>query len=216
MNRYYNKLLIGILISMLMSPIIRAQDTENIFQTRSEFKLSYKLSDKWTLALTPELRFDDSFSIDKYILELRTVYNPFKRLSLGASYRFVANDRETKSTEYLQRYAFDAKYKYKISRWTPSIRLRYTNYSEDDSDGEYLRYKAAVDYNIKKCKLTPFAGAELFQELNNSELHKVRYSIGGEYKLNKNNAISTAYKLDFFLQKNENKHIFHIAYKLKF
>lgn len=118
---------------------IEAQEVENTFQTRTEFKLSYKLSDKWKIMAIPELRFDDSYSIDKSILELKTVYSPIKRLSLGASYRFIANQRETKDTEYLQRYAFDASYKYKIDRWTPKLRIRYTNYSEDNAQGEFLR-----------------------------------------------------------------------------
>lgn len=193
-----------------------AQSIENSYQTRTELKLNYKLSDKWKIIATPELRLDDSFSIDKYILELRTVYSPVKNLSLGAAYRFVANKRQTKDTEYLQRYAFDAAYKYKIDRWTPKVRLRYTNYSEDDTKGEFLRYKAALAYNIKKCKFSPFVGAELFHELNNQEFLKMRYSLGGDYKLNKKNAITLAYKLDYFMQEFLNKHIVYVGYKYKF
>jgi len=193
-----------------------AQDVENTFQTRTEFKLSYKLSDKWKIQAIPELRFDDTYSVDKYILELKTIYNPFKKLSLGASYRFIANTRETKDTEYLQRYAFDAKYDFKIDRWKPSVRLRYTNFSEDNANGEFLRYKGGLEYNIKKCKLTPFGGVELFHELNDKELFKIRYSLGTDYKLNKKNSISLAYKLDYYMQKFENKHIMYVGYKLKF
>ena len=194
----------------------QAQDVDNTYQTRTEFKLSYKLLDNLKLVATPELRFDESYSIDKYIMELKTVYNPFKRLALGASYRFVANKRETKDTEYLQRYAFDAKYNFKINRWKPEIRLRYTNYSEDNENGEFLRYKGGVEYNIRKCKLTPYAGAELFQEFTNSELFKVRYTLGTDYKINKTNSISLAYKLDYYMQRYENKHIMYVGYKFKF
>ncbi|MCG8579886.1 MAG: DUF2490 domain-containing protein [Bacteroidales bacterium] len=205
-----------ILAIMVLVIDTKAQDTEHTSQTRTEFKISYKLADKWKLQAIPELRFDETFSIDKYILELKTVYNPFKRLSLGASYRFIANERSTKDTEYLQRYAFDIKYEYKLKRWKPTIRMRYTNYSEDDENGEFLRGKAGLEYNIRKCKFTPFAGAELFQDLNNNELFKVRYSLGTDYKINKTNSISMGYKLDYYMQRYENKHIMYLGYKFKF
>ncbi|WP_185968928.1 DUF2490 domain-containing protein [Carboxylicivirga sp. M1479] len=210
-----NKYLIMVIVIGCMWAPLYAQDIDNTFQTRTEFKLSYKLSKKWKIQATPELRLDDSFSIDKYIIELKTIYNPFKKLALGASYRFVANTRETKPTEYIQRYAFDAKYNFKFDRWKPLLCLRYTNYSEDDADGEFLRYKAGVEYNIRKCKLSPFAGAELFHEFNNQELFKVRYSLGSDYKLSKKHAISVAYKLDYYMQKFENKHILYFGYKFK-
>lgn len=76
--------------------------------------------------------------------------------------------------------------------------------------------KASLAYNIKKSKFTPFAGAEIFHEINENHLYKVRYSLGSEYKINKKNAISIAYKLDYYQQKFENKHIMYVGYKLKF
>jgi len=217
-NLYKNIIRVYLLFILITTGLSQAnaQEVENTFQTRTEFKMSYKLTDKWKILAIPELRFDDSYSIDKYILELKTVYTPIKRLSLGASYRFIANQRTTKDSEYLQRYAFDASYKYKINRWTPKVRLRYTNYSEDNAQGEFMRYKASVDYNIKKSKFTPFAGAEIFHEISENHLYKVRYSLGSEYKINKKNAISLAYKLDYYQQKFENKHIMYVGYKLKF
>ncbi|WP_430817498.1 DUF2490 domain-containing protein [Carboxylicivirga sp. RSCT41] len=215
MNKYKSYIIFILLIAVIAFDA-EAQDIENTSQTRTEFKLSYKLADKWKLQAIPELRFDEAFSIDKCILELRTVYNPFKRLSLGASYRFIANERSTKDTEYLQRYAFDMRYEYKLKRWKPAVRLRYTNYSEDDENGEFLRAKAGLEYNIRKCKFTPFAGAELFRDMNNNELFKVRYSLGTDYKINKTNSISMGYKLDYYMQRYENKHIMYLGYKFKF
>ena len=115
-----NIYLLALLFLLAKAVPLAAQDVENTSQTRTEFKLDYKILDNLKVVATPELRFDETFSIDKYIFELKTVYNPFKRLSIGAAYRFVANKRNTKPTEYLQRYAFEAKYAPKINRWKPS------------------------------------------------------------------------------------------------
>ena len=216
MNKYTGAFLVALLIAAVGLKSVSAQEVENEFQSRIEFKSSLKLTDKWKLYITPEIRLDESFSIDKYLLELKGVYKAAKVLSLGASYRFVGNARETKATEYLHRYALDATLEKKLNRFKPAFRLKYTNYSEDKTDGEFLRYKAGLNYDIKGSKLTPVISAEAFHELNNNELYKVRYALGGKYKLKKKNSINFGYKFDYYLNEYQNKHILYLGYRIKF
>ena len=213
-KRYIQILLVGILFFVGYHPL-SAQEVDNTYQSRIEFKSSLKLADKWKLYFIPEFRLDESFSVDKYLLELRGVYKPAKILSLGASYRFVGNPRETKATEYLHRYALDATFEKKFKRFEPSFRLKYTNYSEDKSDSEFLRYRAELNYDIKGSKLTPLISAEAFQELNDNDLYKMRYTLGVKYKLNKKNSINFGYKLDYYLNEYQNKHILYLGYRIK-
>ncbi len=193
-----------------------AQEVSNDFQTRWEVKLSWKALDKLALSLTPELRMDESFQVDKYLLESEVSYTPVIGLSLGGTYRFVINPRNNNPTEYLHRFALDATYEHKIQRWEPSFRIKYTNYTEDVSRGEFLRYRARLVYDIKNCKITPLGAAEAFHDLAENQMHKMRYSAGARYSFNKNNRIELRYMLDYYMQEYRNKHIINLRYRYKF
>lgn len=205
-----------ILLLLIFTTSVNAQEVENDFQSRTYFTASTKLLKNLKLSVTPEIRFDDSFAIDKYLLEGKLSYGITDNLSVGTGYRFYANERETKSTEYDNRYSFNIKYKKEFLRFEPSLKISYTNDSDDDSNANILRYKAEINYNIKKCKITPFAGAEAFQETSGGELNKMRYFLGLDYKLSKKNHIEANYKFDYFQNELKNKHIVSLGYKLKF
>lgn len=192
------------------------QEVNNEFQTRTEVKLSFEPLKGLSLSLNPEIRWDESFSVSKYMLESGISYKPIKGLSLGGSYRFIINPRETKSTEYLNRFALYTSYKMKIERFEPSLRIKYTNYTEDLTKGEFLRYRAKLEYNIKDCKITPLVSAEAFHYLEENLIYKMRYSLGAEYKINKKSSVGLGYMLDYYLTEYQNKHIIKIGYKYKF
>lgn len=197
---------------------ILGQDVENDLETRTSVQANIKLVKNLKLKISPELRFDESFSLKKYNIENELVYKPYKFLSLGATYRFIGDPKDNKATEYLHRYAFTAKLKKDFNRFETAFRLRYTDFAdEDDEDGsEMLRYKASVDYDIAKCKLTPYVGVEAFQQLDGGDLYKMRYSLGMDYKLFKKNYIGLNYKFDYYMQETRNKHIVSLGYKIKF
>jgi len=205
-----------ILLILLIATTARAQEVESEFQTRTSVTLSTKLFKNLKVSISPELRFDENFALDKSLLEGKASYKLFENLSLGAGYRFYVNKRETKSTEYYNRYLLSAKYDRSFGRFEPSLKISYTNFSDDQSDSNMLRYKAAVKYKIRKSKFTPFAGLEAFQETSGNDLYKMRYFIGTDYKICKKNYIEASYKFDYFQNEFKNKHIVSIGYKLKF
>ena len=193
-----------------------SQEVTNDFQARTEVKLSYKPLDKLSLSLSPEVRWDESFQVVKYLLESTISYKPVKGLSLGGSYRFIINPRSDKSTEYLHRFALFTSYKKKIGRFEPSLRIKYTNYTEESSLGEFLRYKAKLEYDIKSCKITPVLSAEAFHDITGNQIYKMRYAVGAEYKINKKNSLRLGYMLDYYIIAYQNKHIIKLGYKYKF
>lgn len=212
-------------ISILISPLLAgllfsmegfSQEIVNDFQTRTEVKLSYEPLKNLNLSLSPEIRWNESFGVSKYMLESGISYKPIKGLRIGGTYRFIINPRETKATEYLHRFALYTSYKKKIERFEPSLRIKYTNYTEDLSLGEFLRYRAKLEYNIKNCKITPMISAEAFHELSGNQIYKMRYAIGGEYKINKKSSFELGYMLDYYLTEYYNKHILKVGYKYKF
>lgn len=201
-------------------------DVENVSKWRFGADFQIKLAKGLKLELAPELRFNDAF--DCLNLNAGVSYRTFGVIYWGANYRLVC-DREVAGVvdsgfitrteyewEYLHRYAFDVTYKDNFGRFTPSFRLRYNNYTDDDnSDQGFLRYRAKLEYNIHKCKLTPSLYAELFHGLDVGMLSKMRYSAELDYKVNKQSSFSVGYKLDYFLLEYKNAHIFTLGYKLK-
>lgn len=57
---------------------------------------------------------------------------------------------------------------------------------------------------------------QLYQNLDESELYKIRYAVGTSYKINKSNYIKLGYNLDYHYTDYLNKHIFSLSYKVKF
>lgn len=208
-----------LIIIILFSHQINGQEIENEveqdFQSRTAFLLRVKPFENFKLYISPEMRFSESFSVDRAFLETELVYNPIKNLSFGANYRFVINPREFNVTEYLNRFGLSTGFKKEFNDFTPSVKLSYTNYADDDSFGKFFRYKAGLKYDIPYCKLTPSIGAQMFHQINGNEIYKMRYNVGLDYKLFKNNYIGLSYKLDYYMQEYLNKHIFSLTYKIK-
>jgi hypothetical protein len=209
----------GIIITaiMIILPCMEgtAQSTENELETRADLKISYKPVKKFRLSLSPEIRFTDGFSVDKYLVQAGTKYKVTDFLSLGAGYRFIGNKRKTKDTEYLHRYEFDVTIRKNLQRFEPSFRIRYTNFSDDDLEERYLRYKMEIDYDIPKCPFTPYISAQAFHGFSIGRIEKMRYAVGGRYKIMNNNYIGLFYKLDYYYLEFKNKHILGVSYRIK-
>ncbi|MFI3333017.1 MAG: DUF2490 domain-containing protein [Rikenellaceae bacterium] len=207
-------------------------DPEVLYKYQIGAELKFKLAKGLKLDVGPELRFYEGY--DKLLLNAGLTYKAFDCIYVGASYRLVVDREESASSEInysvfggynsksydsqtYHRYAFDVTYKDKFGRFTPSFRVRYNNYADDEiDDKKYLRYRAKVEYDIRKCKITPFISAEGYQELEDNMLHKMRYSTGFDLKSGDNSAISFEYKLDYFNLKYKNTNIFSLGYKYKF
>ncbi|WP_372755558.1 DUF2490 domain-containing protein [Labilibaculum sp.] len=214
-NTHYLILFLLIFASSAKAQDTETNDVENDFESRTAFELNSKVAKNLKVSISPEFRFDENFSLDKYLLEGKASYEIIDHLSLGAGYRFYANKRDTKSTEYDNRFLLSVKYKNSIQRFEPSIKMSYTNDSDDDSSSNLLRYKGEVKYNIRKCKITPWIGAEAFHAVDDGDISKMRYFLGMDYKICKNNYIETSYKFDYFMNELKNKHIISIGYKIK-
>jgi len=216
-SRYIN---VGawLVVLLLVGNDAIAQDVENEYQTRTELKLSFKPWKKVKINIAPQLRFDESFTLDKSLIEGELEYKVWNLFTLGAAYRFIANQRENKDTEYLSRYSYSASTKKDFGRFEGAFRLMYSNYADDDDDDvlDFLRYKLSLKYDIAKCKITPFVSTELFQALDGSSVYKMRYSVGADYKLFKKNYLGVNYKFDYYKSEYLNKHIVSVGYKIKF
>ncbi len=184
---------------------------ETLYKYRFNANIQVKLVKGLKLNVEPELRLNDGYEM--FLINGRLKHKTFNCIYWGATYRF-AMDYES---EIYHRYAFDVTYKDDFGRFTPSFKLRYNNYADENNDDKgYLRYRAKVEYDINNCKLTPFLAIEAYHQVAESQLHKMRYATGVEFKLNKNSSISLDYKFDMFMKKYKNTNIFSLGYKYKF
>ncbi len=192
-------------------------DPENEAKVRIGADFKFDLVKALDLTISPEMRFADGLSVDKYLFDAGLVYKTFGCVYWGATYRYVIDRQEYYSSENYGRYAFDVTYKDKFDRFTPSFRLRYNNYADEDvSEEEFLRYRAKLSYNIPRSKITPSVAIEAFHELDDNVLYKMRYSAGFDFKVDKSTSLSLDYKFDFFCVKYKNVHVISAGYKYKF
>lgn len=81
-----------------------------------------------------------------------------------------------------------------------------------------LRSRLSVSYDIKKCPWEPFAEVEVYNELDNAfALDKVRYTIGTEYKINKDHKLKLYYRYQDYAGIDEvDGHVLGLGYAFEF
>ena len=80
-----------------------------------------------------------------------------------------------------------------------------------------LRSRLSVKWNIPKCKVNPFASAELYSRVNHGwkTFDKLRSRIGASYKINKDNALEFYYLFEKAGKKGKpNTHAIGIGYSI--
>ncbi len=220
-------LLFGVVISTFADGT--KDDVEVLYKYRMGVDFQIKLMKGLKLDLEPEFRFNDGY--DKLLLNAGLTYKTFGCIYWGATYRLdvdrvESSDTYTMSsiygmgnnydTEVYNRFAFDVTYKDDFGSFTPSFRLRYNNFADDEvTDNEFLRYRAKVEYNIRKSKFSPYFAVEAYQDLNESALYKMRYATGFDLKVSKRTSLALDYKFDFFIEEYKNANIFSAGVKFK-
>jgi len=198
---------------LIAIPVVARQMDD--LELRPSVTLRFSPIKKVKLYITPELRFD-YFTLDKFLLESKIKYSPLKYLDVGAAYKLVLNRRNDDPLEIIHRVDVFAEGEYKIERFTPSFRLMYANYDEDEGVSHFLRYKIKLDYNIRKSKVDPYIAAELYHQLTDGTIYKMRYTLGADWRFAKKMSLELAYKLDDYINDTKLKHIVALAYTYKF
>jgi hypothetical protein len=164
------------------------------------------------------LRFDDSFDLDKYLFEGGLSYKLLDFLSAEVCYKYIINPRDKKDTEYSNQFALAAEAEKEFGRFNTAFKIKYTNDSDDESsDEKFFRYKLSADYDVPNCKFSPDVAIEAYQQLgSDGGMYKMRFTVGADYKLLKNNYLGLSYRFDYFYTEYTNKHIVGLGYKIKF
>ena len=202
-----------------------AQDEDlNDWESWNSIGLKYKLNKKWSFELQENLRLKEDISeIDKYFTQLGAEYNITKKLKLGIAGRYISKNDNTGAVQGYEnyfRFHIGVQYKHDINKFTFAYRLAYQNKNElgvDDSANQHIRFKAAVDYNIKHWKLDPEISAEIFNHFEKGEedgFDKYRITVGSTYNMKDYGKIKFYYRYKKQLNEDfpETKNIIGLKY----
>jgi hypothetical protein len=190
--------------------------------------LEKKISSFFDVELSQEFRFYENVSeLGSAFTEASLQYKIFRKLRVGAEYRFIQSRRLDDSYRLRHRYAFQMIYIYDIQRFSFRLRekfqSRYTEvYSSEDGliPKNMLRNRLMITYDLNK-RYTPYLSGEIYYQLNNpkgNEIDKVRYKAGYDYELNKHHSLSIGYLIDQELNQNNplTDFVIDIGYKFTF
>ena len=157
----------------------------------------YKLKPALTVSGALEWRTkDDLGKTDRWGLKVGGSYKPLSFLKLGAGYETHYRNRGTDGWKFRHRYHVDGTLSARAQRVKLSLRERFQHTFDGHTDELRLRSRAKVAYDIPKCKLEPYASAEMYNGLNRTEhfgVKRMRYrggitvalvrALGGRYLL---------------------------------
>ena len=130
-----------------------------------------------------------------------------------------------RSAEYWgsrHRFQFSLTGSYKVGKFDFSLEYIAEGFSDGTShtykskNKFVLRSRLQVEYKTKGFPITPYASVELF---NGMDLQKVRYTIGYDYKINKQHSMGLYYRYQHINSDDDNevnRHYVGLSYQLKF
>lgn len=212
-NKSKNQLLIKLVVLnvILFTNLNYAQtEGDTDWASWNTIGVEYKLNKKWSFGLEEQFRLKENFSeTDEFFTQLSADYELFHNFKLGAAMRYIReNDNVGKVQGYENHFRFqvDANYKHEINDFTIGYRLRYQNknelgvsYDEGDYVNQNVRFKTAVDYNIKNWRLDPKFSAEIFNQFQEGEengFNKYRFTFGTDYKIKDIGEIGVYYRFE--------------------
>jgi hypothetical protein len=201
---------------LICATFLSANAKTKKFGTWVELEFSKVFLKDFEFSFVPEIRLQDDFTVDEYMFDGVLSYEPWKFLKLSAAYRINTNVKK-KEDETKHRLTFDVRGKEKVGRLEASLRIRYTNYTDqmDDAPGKFIRPRIKLEYDIKGNKIRPFASYELFRNITDKDFQKARFSVGFTRKMGDLHRIGLYYRLQDYFSVRNSVHIVGIEYRLK-
>ena len=195
----------------------------NNTRTIDRFSLSASASHKITTWLKADVGYQWLYdnNREKITYNVTGDFNNWRPSYWGSRHRFTAS--LTGSFD-LGRFGFSIRerYQYTYRPETTTCRYDFDNEWWEDTDVKtkhkhMLRSRLKIDYNIPKCKFTPYVSAELF---NDMALEKTRFNAGVDYTLKKKHEFGIYYRYQI-VNKNDDdnevdEHMIGLSYKFKF
>ena len=184
------KITLSIQLGILLLATLGFSQNNTDVQYRFSPSMDYKISKKLKIAFN--YRYDlfkdlDAFKSNSF--QFATEYELTKKIELETGYRFT-----TSFIEDTHRIFLGLKYSHKLKDFTLSFATKY-QFSTGSFDQDYMQYyknpsnmfreKIIIEYNVPHSKATLYFSPELFLKYKNESIdfNRMRYTIGGDYKL---------------------------------
>lgn len=137
------------------------------------------------------------------------------KFSLRERYQFTHRMRSYCDRERNYYFTILGKWDYELSDYEQPEMLADEKNAKSDHK---LRSRLAVSYDVKNCAFEPFAEVEVYNQLDNAFAYdKIRYTIGAEYKINKEHKVKVYYRYQDYVDVEEvNGHILGLGYAFEF
>ena len=166
-----------------------------------------------------ELRLrKDITEFKSLIIEPGLNYEVTRFFETDAGLRYVLHQTRNGTREQGLRYYFSISLKHSIIRFKFNYRFKFQSTDDDFIDTKsfqnsvnVLRNKFLINYNIEKCRFTPYLSSELFSHFINDEPishYNLRITLGSKIDLDKIKNINLFYRLDHELNNSDPFNIF--------
>lgn len=220
------KVLLTLLLLALVASAFASEKPkyENELETRLYVAVKKSFLNKTlNVEFSPEVRFAKPFDYDKTLLKLAVDYDVLNWFNVGVGYRATFNETKKRGTEITGRFDAEISKSIKAGKFRIKPRVRFSDYQEfantkaGEEESCYMRYKVGASYKYgKKAIFEPEIGAELFHNLGSGYISSVRYNIGGDFRITKNNFIGLTYMIETEFKTRILKSIVEVGYKYKF
>ena len=172
----------GLVVAVLciVPAFLHAQEKD--FTTWASAGFKYKVKPAFTLSGKLEWRTkDDLGKTDRWGLKVGGSYKLLPFLKLGAGYETHYRNRGADGWKFRHRYRLEGTLSARVQRVKLSLRERFQHTFDGHRDEFRLRSRAKFAYDIPKCKLEPYASAEMYNGLNKTEhfgVKRMRYRGG--------------------------------------
>ena len=169
-----------VVVLCIVPAFLHAQEKD--FTTWASAGFKYKVKPAFTLSGKLEWRTkDDLGKTDRWGLKVGGSYKLLPFLKLGAGYETHYRNRGADGWKFRHRYRLEGTLSARVQRVKLSLRERFQHTFDGHRDEFRLRSRAKFAYDIPKCKLEPYASAEMYNGLNKTEhfgVKRMRYRGG--------------------------------------
>ncbi|MBR1883010.1 MAG: DUF2490 domain-containing protein [Muribaculaceae bacterium] len=197
--------------------------SRNDFRTADRVALGLSASYKVTRWLKADagyqLLIDNNH--EKLTYNLDGNYNNWRPSYWGTRHRVYASLQASYKWNRVT-FSLRERWRYTYRPETTTTRYDFDNEQWEDtqvrSKGRHmLRSRLKAEWNVPKCKLTPWASAELFNDMS---LAKTRWSLGGDYSLQKKHKFTLFYRYQHINGQDDDgetgSHYVGLGYAFKF
>ncbi len=168
------------LVLACLSPRLAAQEAD--YTTWLKMGAQYEVDERWEVSGGLEWRTkQDVGTTDRLGLDVAAKYEALPFLKLGAGYEVHYRNRGDEGWKFRHRYHADGTLSGKWMRVKVSLRERFQHTWNAEEKELRLRSRLKLAYDIRRCKLEPYASVEMYNGLARGEhfdVVRMRYRAG--------------------------------------